>query len=131
MKALLPCSPRIQAEHGPFAVVCHLQDVGVAAHEDIRLETVYKGISPAVVTARIAAYVGHEDLDPLPLEKSVSGVLIQQRPVIYIADHSYQGFEGRDFSGGLQASAEIARMPYFVHGRKKILERGIENPVSI
>ena len=131
MEALNPGSSRIDYQHVTFLIPDNLQNVRMAADENIRLVAVNQLKRIPVVFPGIAADVCHKDLHPLALEKTVDGMFVAEVEIVAISRHTHQRLElGNDRSKG-EPSSEITGVPYLVDRFEEVAKWSIKNSVGI
>lgn len=131
MEALNPGSSRIDYQHVTFLIPDNLQNVRMAADENIRLVAVNQLKRIPVVFPGIAADVCHKDLHTLALEKTVDGMFVAKVEIVAISCHTHQRLElGNDRSKG-EPSPKIAGVPYLVDRFEEVAKWSIKNSVGI
>lgn len=131
MESLYSGGTRIDDQHVPLRITHDLQDMGMAAYEYVRLQFVDEPARPWVISSRISADMGHKHIQPLALEETVQRVGEAQVVVIAIAGDTFERLERGDLLRQFKPAAEVPGMPYLVHGLKELLERLVEDPVSV
>ena len=115
----------------PFRVTHDLQNVRMSADEDVGTVCVDQLSCPRIISARITAHMGHQDLHPLTLEDPVEGVFETQVVVVAVACHPHEGLEPRDLRGKVHPAPEIAGMPYLVHRLQESLDAVVKDAMGI
>ena len=132
MEALDSCRTRIDHQHiVSLRITNHLQNMGMSAYEYVRLITVYQLSGPWVVSSRISADMGHEDLHSLALEEPVERVVETQCMIVTVACHTDQWLESGNLLRQVHASAKVSGMPYLIDRRKEFLEPVVKNPMGV
>ena len=132
MESLDSSGSRIEHKHSSTSLVPHyLEYMGVPAYEYVRMITVYQLARPDIVSSRISAHMGHEDLHALALEEAVEGIFEAKGVVVTVARHSDQRLELRDFYSRFHAAAEITGMPDLVDRFKEGLDAIVEYTMCI
>lgn len=131
MKTLNSGSPRIDHQHVTLGIPNHHQDMGMAADEDVRPISVEEFTGTRVISAGISADVDQKDLHTLTVEETVERMSVAQVIVVAVAGHAHQRLKGSYFLGQTHASAEVTRMPDFVHGREEVTDAVVENAVRV
>ena len=121
----------IEVEQVMVRVMHDLEDMGMAAHEDIRTELPDQGERPRVIMAGRAPDMGHQDLFPFAVPDPVLRVIIDQNPVVAVPGNTDERLEPGDGRSQGQSPAEIPRMPDLVDRGKEFAEFGAEHPVGI
>ena len=131
MEALNPGSSGIDYQHIALLVPNNLQDVRMAADENVWLVAVNQLKCIPVVFPGIAADVCHKDLHPLALEKTVDGMFVAEVEIVAISRHTHQRLElGNDRSKG-EPSPKIAGMPYLVDRFEEVAKWSVKNSVGV
>lgn len=131
MKALNACSSRIDDQHIPFRVTDDFQDMGMPAHEYIRLITVYEFTGSWIISARIASDVGHQDLHAFAFEEAVKRMDETKFMVITVSGNACKRLESCNLLRQLHSPAEVTGMPDPVHRFEELTELRVENPMRI
>lgn len=131
MEALDSGRPGVYGEHVVPFVPRHLEDMGVAAYEDVGTVEVDQGEGTGIVTARIAAYMGHQHLQSLAFEYAVERVDEAEAVVVAVACHAFQRLELRYLFCQFKTSSEITCVPDLIDRFEKFTEWRIEYAVSI
>ena len=132
MKTLYTCSSGIYYQHiVPSGITHHLEDVRMTAHEYVRAVMVYKLSSLRIISIRVTAHMGHQDLHGFTFEESVLRMLETKVMVITIACNTYQRLKFRYFRRQVHSTAEITGMPYLVYRLQKVAELTVEYTVSV
>ena len=82
------------------------------------------------VVARIAADVGHVDIDILDMKKQILGILHSHDMVVDVAMHSTQWLEVGQGIGGLDV-ADVARMPQLVNVLEEVEKLWYERTMRV
>ena len=131
MEALNPGSSWIDYQHIALLVPNNLQDVRMAADENVWLVAVNQLKCIPVVFPGIAADVCHKDLHPLALEKTVDGMFVAEVEIVAISRHTHQRLELGNDRGKGEPSPKIAGMPYLVDRFEEVAKWSVENSVGI
>lgn len=122
MKALNSSSSRIKYQHIALRIPYDLKDMGMPAHEDIRLQFIYEFTCPYIIPSGIATYMNHEHLEALAFKEAMNRMSIAEIIVVTVSGDADKRLESRDFLCGLKTASEIASMPHLVNRSKKFLE---------
>ena len=121
---------RIEDKHVSFFVIHDLQYMGVATNEYVGPMRFDQLEGLPGVSARITAYMDHQNLFPFDSKNPCKGLCQTYFMVIAISIYAYERAIGGDGVHGLDIS-EIPGMPYLIHGLEKIFQNPVENAVSI
>lgn len=131
MEALDSSRPRIDNKHITLRITHDLKYMRMTTNENIRTIFIDQFPGFRIVTSRIAADMGHEDLHALTLEESVKRMDETQFMIVTIARHPQQWLECGDLLCQSHAPSEVSGMPYLVDRGKKLLETGIKDAMGI
>ena len=132
MKSLDSCRTRIDDEHIILHRIAYdLEDVGMAAYEDVRTIRFDEPVCLEVISAGISADVGHEYLHAFALPTLVERMVEAERMVVAVSCHSDQRLERGYLLGKVHASAEITGVPDLVDRRKELLDALVEYSMCI
>ena len=112
-------------------VAHNLKDMGMPAHEDIRLVCIQhrsdiKGIMP-----RRASDMSHQNLMTFAVEELHLRTVEAYFLGIAVPVNAYKGLECGDAVEKGDVAAEISGMPYLIDRSKEFLELGAEYPVGV
>ena len=131
MESLNARSSGIDHQHIAAGIPHDFQNMGMAAHEDVRLILVYQRFGTDVIPPGISADMGHQDLHALTFEEAVERVFEAQVMVVAVSCDSHKRFEPRYLGGHFHAAAEIPRMPDLVDRLQEFPDAGVENAVGV
>lgn len=131
VEALDSCGSGVDGEHVESFVPCDLEDVGMAAYEDVGTMEVDEGIGSGIVTARIAPDMGHQHLHPFAFEYPVEGMDESEIVVVAIARHAFQRLELTYLLSQFESSSEVSGMPYFIDRLEEFTELRVEYSVCV
>ncbi len=132
MEALDTGSTWIEHKHIPsFNITDNLQDMRMAADEDIGSVTVDELSCARIISPRIPTYMSHKDLHALALEETMQGMVETKVMIITVASYTDQRLELRYFRRQIHTSAEIAGMPDLIDRFKEFLEAGVKHSVGV
>ena len=124
------CGARIEHQHSALFVVDNLEDMGVAADEDVGTVGFDKAESVEVVSAGIATDVHHQDFFPFDIHQLDVRMHLADILSVAVAVNPLEGLECRYRVRGFDV-AEIAGVPDLVHGLEEPPERLVEEAVSV
>jgi hypothetical protein len=132
MKALDSRSAWIDYQHVvSLRITNHFQNMRMAAYEYVRFIPVYQLTGTRVISARISAHMGHQDLHPFALEESMERMLETQGMIVAVAGHAHQRLERSNLCSQVHSPSEVTGMPYLVDRLKEFLEPSVEHTVRI
>ena len=118
----------VDVQQSELLVVLHLQDVRVAADEELGRTRHELPHDAAVVAAGVAAYVFHQHVYLLALEPQHLRKHAAQVAAVAVAAHGTQGPEGGQAVGQF-GRADVAGVPYLV-ARLKVVQVAVV-PVGV
>lgn len=92
----------------------------MAADEEFGAELLYQALGPGAVSAGIAADMYHQNTHPFSAKPLIFRAVKAQFEIVGIAMDGNKRLECSYFLHCVQAAANIAAVPYFIHGRKKV-----------
>lgn len=131
MKALHSGGTWIDNQHVSSVIAHYTENVRVSAYENVRTVTIYKLQGMGLVMARKAAYMGHQDAQPLTFEEFMYGIIVHQPTLVAVAHHADQRLERSDLCSRLVPPAEVTGVPDFIAACQKIRKLGVKPPVSV
>lgn len=131
MESLDSGSSGIDHKHIAARIPHDFQDMGMTAHEDVRLILVYQRFGTDVIPSGISSDMGHQDLHALAFEEAVERVFEAQVMVVAVSCDSQKRFEPRYLGGHFHAAAEIPRMPDLVDRLQEFPDAGVEDTVGV
>ena len=132
MEALDACSTGIEDQHiVTSGIADHLQDMRMSADKYVRPVCIDELSGSRIISSRVPADMGHQDLHPFAFEEAVERMIETQGVVVAVSRHSDQRLEARYLRSRIHASAEVSGMPYLVDRFKERLEPVVEDPMSI
>ena len=113
MPALQPCGTGVDMKEAELAVELYLEDMAVAADEELGWTGEELVADTPVVAPGIAADMGHEDVGTLACPSQLLREHQPQVGTVAVADDSTQGTESGEAVGEFHGT-DVAGMPYLV-----------------
>lgn len=120
LPALQPSCAGVDGEKAILRVIHDLEDVRMAADENIRPVQAYHRLNISLIMPRIASDMGHQHLLPFAVKKLGLGTFIADFLRVTVSVHPDKGLECGDFMDEVQSSAEVSRVPNFINGFKEL-----------
>ncbi len=121
----------IYRQHVVMRVTHDLEDMRMAAYEDVGAVGMYEFARPYVVTAGIASDVGDEDSSALADEEAVQRLGVAEVIVVAVAGDAHQGLEPAYLLSKGQTAPEVPRMPDFIDRLKELPYPLVKHSVCI
>lgn len=129
--SLDPGGPGVDVQQIPAMVSHDLEDVGMAADEDVRPVGVNQGQSTEIVMVRRTSDVYHQDFLPLHLKELILRIFEADILTVAVAGNAHKGLECLNLFGETESATEISCMPYHVHRLEEFPEAFAECAVGV
>lgn len=120
MPPLVATGTRVDIEEVVALVAHHFQNMGMAAHENVRADSLNQFSGSQVVVAGAASNVGHQDSQPFALEFNVLRAFAADVLAVAVAADPPEGLEGGNAAAEFLSAAKVPGVPEFVHRGKEI-----------
>ncbi len=131
METLDSRSAGIDCEHVVMRVAHYLEDVRMAADEDVGTVIVDEFACAQVVAAGVTPDMGDEDSHAFTGKKPVQRLGIAQVIIVAVARYTHQGLESGDLLRKLKPASEIPRMPDLIDRLQKLPDPLVEHAMRI
>lgn len=122
LPALQPSRSWVDGEKAILRVIHDLEDMRMAADENIRSVQAYYRLNISLIMPRIASDMGHQYLLPFAVKKLCLGTFVAYFLRVTVSVHPDEGLERGDFMDEVQPSAEVSCVPDFIDGFKELPE---------